>query len=61
MWVRGLPKSLLGKTLLDREALGRTIARIAHEIAERNSRPHHVSPSSEFTREACRSPIGCAG
>ncbi len=30
-------QDLLGKTLLDREALGRTIARIAHEIAERNS------------------------
>jgi pyrimidine operon attenuation protein/uracil phosphoribosyltransferase len=27
---------LVGKTLLDSEALGRTIARIAHEIVERN-------------------------
>ena len=30
-------QELVGKTLLDREALGRTIARIAHEIVERNA------------------------
>lgn len=30
-------QELVGKTLLDREALGRTIARIAHEIVEGNS------------------------
>lgn len=29
-------QELVGKTLLDSEALGRTIARIAHEIVERN-------------------------
>ncbi|MGI9658618.1 MAG: bifunctional pyr operon transcriptional regulator/uracil phosphoribosyltransferase PyrR [Gaiellaceae bacterium] len=30
-------QELVGKTLLDREALARTVARIAHEIAERNA------------------------
>ena len=30
-------QELVGRTLLDQESLGRTVARIAHEIVERNS------------------------
>ena len=43
-------QELVGKTLLDSEALGRTIARIAHEIVERNVGLTHVALVGIHTR-----------
>jgi pyrimidine operon attenuation protein/uracil phosphoribosyltransferase len=43
-------QELVGKTLLDSEALGRTIARIAHEIVERNVDLTHVALVGIHTR-----------
>ncbi len=48
------------KTLLDAEALSRTLQRIAHEIVERNADLSKIAPRSGSTPGASRWPSGCA-
>ena len=45
-----LPARTAGKTLLDEDALGRTLTRIAHEIIERNSELDEVALVGIHTR-----------
>ena len=53
------PAAARPSTLLDDDAVARTLARIAHEIIERND-ASRTSRSSGSTRAACRSRSGCA-